>query len=109
MFTLLRRFAGSKSGNFAQLAALLTVPLVGAVGLAVDYSQALEVRRQLYEAADAAAVGAIADSSPAYDQTALMEDDGPVPAGEKDAISLFNANVSSAWAVQVSAVKAEVR
>ena len=109
MFTLLRRWARSTSGNFSQIAALLTVPLVGAIGLAVDYSQALEVRRQLFEAADAAAVGAIADSSPAYDQTALMEDDGPVPAGEKDAISLFSANVRSEWAVQVSAVKAEVR
>jgi Putative Flp pilus-assembly TadE/G-like len=109
MLALLRRFAGSKSGNFSQIAALLTVPLVGAIGLAVDYSHALEVRNQLYEAADAAAVGSIADSSPAYDQTALMEDDGPVPAGEEDALNLFNANVSSAWAVEVSAVKAEVK
>jgi Flp pilus assembly protein TadG len=109
MFTLLRRWAGSKSGNFSQIAALLTVPLIGAVGLAVDYGHALEVSKQLQEAADAAAVGAIADSSPAYAQTALMEDDGPVPAGEKDAINLFNANVRSQWSAEVSEVKAEVR
>lgn len=109
MFTLLRRLAACRSGNFSQIAALLLVPLVGAVGLAVDYSEALRVRAQLYGAADAAATGSIADSSPAYKETALMEADGQVPGGEKDALGLFNAYALSEKHIELGKVKAEVK
>jgi hypothetical protein len=109
MFTLLRRLAACRSGNFSQIMALLLVPLVGAVGLAVDYSEALRVRSQLYGAADAAATGSIADSSPAYKETALMEADGAVPDGEKDALGLFNAYALNEKHIELGEVKAEVK
>jgi hypothetical protein len=49
-----RRFWSHRSGNFAVAAALAVVPLATAVGLAVDYSEALRHRAVLQQALDAA-------------------------------------------------------
>lgn len=109
MLNLFNQLVRSKSGNFSQIAALLAVPLIGAVGLAVDYTEASRIRSQLYGAADAAATGSIAESSPAYKQAALMEADGLVPGGQEDALNLFNAYVLSEKGLEIGEVKAEVR
>jgi len=109
MASLLSRLARSKSGNFSQLAALMAVPLIGALGLAVDYSEASRIRSQLYGAADAAAVGSIAESSPAFKQAVLMEEDGRVAVGEEDAVNLFNAYVVGEKGLEVTEIKAEVK
>ena len=45
--------------------ALALVPITGAVGAAVDFSRANNIRSQLLAAADAASVGSVAKSSPA--------------------------------------------
>jgi hypothetical protein len=108
MISLLNRLARSKSGNFSQMAALMAVPLIGAVGLAVDYSEASRVRSLLYGAADAAAVGSIAESSPAFKQAVIMEQDGKVAVGEEDAVNLFNAYVLGEKGLEVTEIKAEV-
>jgi Flp pilus assembly protein TadG len=74
--------------------ALALVPIMGAVGAAVDYSRASNIRTQLHAAADAAAVGAVAKSSPAMAAAATMTQDGPIAAGETDALKIFNSQVT---------------
>ena len=47
------RFARSDHGNFAVMFALTMVPVVGAVGAAIDYSRVVQVRSELADALDA--------------------------------------------------------
>lgn len=61
-------FLRHDGGNFGILTALMMVPLVGVAGLAIDFGRALDLRAQLAAAADAAAVGAIAEKSAAVAQ-----------------------------------------
>ncbi|SEP73565.1 Putative Flp pilus-assembly TadE/G-like [Faunimonas pinastri] len=60
----LRRFGLDTAGNAALIFALAAVPLIGAAGFAIDYTQASGVRAQLQSIADAAALaGATRDST----------------------------------------------
>jgi Flp pilus assembly protein TadG len=77
-----------KAGNFGIMTALLMVPLLGVAGLAIDFSNAMSVRTQLYEAADAAAVGALAEKSSGV-AAAMAMGDGTVSIAEADAKNLF--------------------
>ncbi|WP_210200118.1 VWA domain-containing protein [Pararhizobium haloflavum] len=49
------RLREDRRGNFAVLGAIVMVPVVGAVGLAADYSEILRTRSHIAEALDAAA------------------------------------------------------
>ncbi|WP_018902355.1 VWA domain-containing protein [Rhizobium sp. 2MFCol3.1] len=88
------RFVADRSGNVGMITALLTVPLVGAAGLSVDFSHALSVRAQLQAAADAAAVGAIAQSSDAVATAMTMTGNGPIPIAKTDAHNIFFSQMS---------------
>jgi Flp pilus assembly protein TadG len=83
-----QKFWQNKSGNFGIMTALLTVPLIGAAGLAIDFSNALSVRTQLYAAADAAAIGALAAKSDGV-TAAMTMGDGTVSVAQDDAKNLF--------------------
>jgi Flp pilus assembly protein TadG len=89
------RFLRDKRGNIAVIFALAAIPLLTAVGCAVDYSMATQIKAKLQSAADAASVGALAIGSPAYVAAGVMAGDGPVPAGVTDATNIFYANLSS--------------
>jgi Flp pilus assembly protein TadG len=52
----LKRFARAQGGNVAVLFGLLTVPIFGLVGAAVDYTNASRMRGEIQEAIDAAAL-----------------------------------------------------
>ena len=84
-----------RSGNFGITTALVAVPLIAAGGLALDITNAMLVRTELQNAADAAAVGAIADSSPAVAAAMAMTSDGTVTIGQSDANKLFYGQASS--------------
>ncbi len=56
--TCWRRLVGDQSGNMAMIFALVLVPTVGAVALAVDYGRASHLRNQMQQAADSAAFAA---------------------------------------------------
>ncbi|TBW37040.1 pilus assembly protein [Siculibacillus lacustris] len=56
--TRLARFAADRSGNVAMMFALALVPLIFAVGLAIDYSVAVRNRTELQSAVDGAALAA---------------------------------------------------
>jgi Flp pilus assembly protein TadG len=92
---LIGRFLRDKRGNIAVIFALAAIPLLTAVGCAVDYSMATQIKAKLQSAADAASVGALAIGSPAYVAAGVMAGDGPVPAGVTDATNIFYANLSS--------------
>ena len=98
-FDALRKFSGKlfldRSGNFAITTALVAVPLIAVGGLALDVTDAMLVRTELQNAADAAAVGAIADSSPAGAAAMAMTSDGTVNIGQSDANKLFFGQASS--------------
>src|ERR1700744_6236802 len=95
LFTALRRFFGNKSGNVAIMFAITCVPLISAVGCAVDYSLATRMRAKLQSAADAASVASISQKSAGYIAASAMLTNGSVTAGVTDANNVFNGNVSA--------------
>jgi Flp pilus assembly protein TadG len=93
-FDLLKRFIQNEHGNIAVIFTIACIPLLAAVGCAVDYSQATRIKAKLQSAADAASVGALAVGSPAYNAAGAMGSTGPVPAGVTDENNIFNANMN---------------
>jgi Flp pilus assembly protein TadG len=87
----MRSFFKNTSGNFGILAALMLVPVIGAAGLALDYSNALTVKTRIQGAADAAALAAVAESSIGVKQAMAMSGDGEVPFAADEAIKFFKA------------------
>jgi Flp pilus assembly protein TadG len=89
----LRRFIGDTRGNIAVIFAIACIPLLSGVGCALDYAMATRMKSKLQAAADAAAVGAISQGSPAYVAAGQMGSTGSVTAGNTDASNLFYANI----------------
>jgi hypothetical protein len=54
--SLLERFARSRDGQFALLMSILSIPLLAAVGVAIDVSYATQARTRLRAANDSAAL-----------------------------------------------------
>jgi Flp pilus assembly protein TadG len=88
------RFRLDQRGNIAVIFALTCVPLISALGCAVDYTRATRIESKLQAAADAASVGSIAKQSPAFIAAGSMSSDGPIPAGVTDATNIFQGNMS---------------
>src|ERR1700694_2807525 len=91
---LMRRFCSDQRGNIAVIFAIACVPLISAVGCAVDYSRAVQLRSKLQSAIDAASVGSISATSPAFIAAGTMTSDGPIATGATDATNIFNGNMS---------------
>jgi len=89
------RFRRNKSGNVAVIFALTLVPVVSAIGCAVDYSRANQIRSKLVAAADAASVGSVAKTAPGFIAAGAMTSDGSIQAGVDDATKIFNGNANS--------------
>src|SRR5262249_43795668 len=89
-----REFRRDRAGNVTLTFALALIPIVGAVGAAVDYSRANNFRSQLMAAADAAAVGAVAKTSPAVTAAGSMSQDGNIPAGQTHALNIFDSQLA---------------
>ncbi len=90
-----RRFIASRSGNVGIIFGLLSVPLLAAVGLAIDYGRAAQVRADLQSAADAASIAAIAKASAGYKAAASMQGDGSIEAAVTDAQNVFKGNLAT--------------
>jgi Flp pilus assembly protein TadG len=91
---LIGRFRSDQRGNIAMIFGLALLPLLSAVGCAVDYTRATQLRSKMQAAADAASVGSIAKMSPAFIAAGSMTVDGPIPVGVTDATNIFNGNMS---------------
>jgi len=92
---LMRRFCSDRRGNIAVIFAIACVPLISAVGCAVDYSLATRMKAKLQSAADAAGVASISQNSPGYLAAVAMSGNGTVTAGVTDANNVFDGNVST--------------
>jgi Flp pilus assembly protein TadG len=108
LFRRVHCFHLNETGNFAVIFALALTPLLAAVGCAVDYSRATQIRARLQAAADAASVGSVARKSPAYIAVGAMTSDGSVPAGVTDATNIFNGNLSGFSSYTLNDVNAVV-
>jgi Flp pilus assembly protein TadG len=90
-----RRFARDTRANVAVIFALALVPLIVAVGCAIDYSMATRARAKLQGAADSASLAAISVNSAGYKAAMTMTSDGPVSAGITEAKAIFSGNAAS--------------
>ena len=102
------RFRRAKGGNVAIIFALTLVPVISSVGCAVDYSRAVQVRSKLQSAIDAASVGSVAKSSPAFIAAGSMSADGPIAVGVTDAVKIFNGNMSGQTGYTLNSISATV-
>lgn len=88
------RFRNDRSANVAVIFGLALLPILSAIGVAVDYSRATKVRSKLQSAIDAASVGSVARKSPAFLAAGAMTGDGAIAAGATDARAIFDGNMS---------------
>jgi Flp pilus assembly protein TadG len=95
LFSLIGRFRKDQRGNIAVIFTIALLPILTAIGCAVDYSLATRMRAKLQAAADAASVASIALKSPGYTAAAAMTGDGSVSAAVTDANNVFNGNMSA--------------
>ena len=82
---MLHRFAGSRDANVAIIFALMLVPTIYLLGMALDYTQAYHKQSQLTAAADAAAIAAVTPAMLAK----------PSSAASTAATNVFNATAAS--------------
>jgi len=93
LIRLIGRFRRDRRGNIAVIFALALLPLLSAVGCAVDYSLATRMKAKMQSAADAAAVASISQNSAGFIAAAAMSSNGSVAAGVTDANNVFNGNI----------------
>jgi Flp pilus assembly protein TadG len=91
---VLGRAGADRSGAVSVIFALVVLPLMIAVGAAVDYAIAARTKEMLQAAADAAAVGAISMSSSAVKQVIQSGVSGEIKVAEADALNIANTNFS---------------
>src|SRR5436305_13143219 len=89
------RFGRDKRGNVAAILALASLPLLAAVGVAIDYSLAVRMKTKLQSAADTASLAAISVNSAGYFAAAAMTTSGSVAAGVTEANKIFNGEAST--------------
>ncbi|MCO5072731.1 MAG: Tad domain-containing protein [Rhizobiaceae bacterium] len=93
MLERLKSLINDRRGNFAVIAGILMVPVITGIGLAVDYGRASHAKSTLFGAADAAAAGAVSQSSPTYRNGGTFSGSWTKSQAEADAMALFNANI----------------
>ena len=108
LFRHIGRFSGDKSANIAVIFAIAAVPVMTFVGSAVDYSRATALRSKLQAATDAASVGSVTKTSPAFIAAGAMTADGPIAAGVTDATNIFNANMNGVAGYTLKSMTATV-
>jgi Flp pilus assembly protein TadG len=95
-YSLLNRFRRDQRGNIAVIFGIACVPLISAVGCAIDYSEATRMKAKLQSAADAAAVASISQQSPGWLAASNMTSNGEVTPAETAAMNIFNGNITGA-------------
>jgi hypothetical protein len=95
LFRLISRFRSDKRGNVAMIFGVAAIPLISAMGCAVDYSMATRMRAKLQSAADAASVASLSVNSAGYLAAAAMSGNGAVPAGVTEANNIFDGNIGT--------------
>lgn len=104
-----RRLLKDRSGNFALMFGLLAIPIISALGCAVDFSYALTAKTQLQQAADSAAVGALAEQSVGVIAALTNGTIGTVDVAQTDAEAIFKANLDPKLASYITSYKANIQ
>jgi Flp pilus assembly protein TadG len=104
LFSLIARFRSDQRGNIAVIFVLALLPILSAIGCAIDYTRATQIKSKLQSAADAASVGSISKTSPAFIAAGSMTTDGPIAAGVTDATNIFNGNMSGVTGYTLNSV-----
>src|SRR6202051_4888058 len=109
LVSLIDRFRRDQRGNIAVIFVIACVPLISALGCAVDYTRATQMQSKLQSAIDAASVGWIARQSAGFIAAGTMTVDGPIPAGVTDATHIFNGNMSGVSGYTLNSVTPVVK
>ena len=91
--TYVSGFRRDQRGNVAIIFAIAAIPLISAIGCAVDYSSATRMKAKLQAAADAASIAALSQKSPGFIAASAMAGNGRVTIGETDANNVFDGNM----------------
>jgi Flp pilus assembly protein TadG len=102
------RFRRDRSGNIAVIFTLTLLPILSAIGCSIDYTIAVQIRSKLQAAADAASVGSVTKTSPAFIAAGSMTSDGPIAVGVTDATNLFSGNMPGTSGFTLNSVTAVV-
>ncbi len=94
---LFDNFQLDSRGNVAAITALAVLPMVAAIGCAVDYSNASMIRTKLQAAADAAVLATISVNSPVVATSKGMTGNGAVAGGSTYAANFFSANLPAGY------------
>ena len=105
---MLRGFLSDRTGNFGMMTALLAIPIIGVAGVAVDYTNALTVKSKLQGAGDAAALAAIASSSPGMQAAFAMTGDGTITIAQNDAKAFFRAELQNVTGYKLDSIDASI-
>src|SRR5579872_6422211 len=93
--TLVTAFGRSRRGNVAIITGLAAIPLISAVGCAIDYSYASMIKTKLQAAADAATLATVSNNSPVVTTAKAMSSSGTVTGGATYALQFFQADTST--------------
>jgi Flp pilus assembly protein TadG len=88
------RFCRDRRGNVAIIFTIAAIPLISAVGCAVDYSLATRMKAKMQTAADAASIAALSQKSPGFIAASKMTGNGTVTEGVTDANNVFDGNMN---------------
>jgi Flp pilus assembly protein TadG len=88
------RFCRDRRGNVAIIFTIAAIPLISAIGCAVDYSLANRMKAKLQTAADSASIAALSQKSPGFIAASVMTGNGSVDNGVTDANNVFDANMN---------------
>lgn len=102
------RFIENRAGNFSLTTALLMAPIIGAIGVAIDMGNAQILKSHVQMAADAAAIGAIAEKSSGTTMS-YNHGDGDLSESEDDALAIFNGEIANIPGVTVQSVTIDVK
>ncbi len=97
MLANLRALFSCTRGNFGMMTGLILVPLIGSVGLAIDFGRALEAKSYLDAAADSAVLAAVSETSAAVSKAMKLAEDGIVPIADVEAQKIFKSQLSARY------------
>lgn len=104
----MRNFWHDKAGNFGILTALMVVPIFGTAGVALDISQAMAVKADLQQAADAAVLSSVSKMSAYVEAARKMSSDGSIELPDGEAMDFFKKDAVGRDDFEVGSVKLSV-
>jgi len=100
---LFGNFQSNSRGNVAIITALAALPMMTAIGCAIDYSNASMIRTKLQAAADAAVLATVSVNSPVVATSKGMSANGTVSGGSTYATNFFTANLPAGYTLTPTA------